>query len=304
MQTVTDVNVASNWIIPANPSLALKKCPQADGAANQELANKIRRKLLESPQKKFAKVQAIPKAPDAYFLDSDFWKYSVNEAKSCWAYCLSRFRSKEQVIPYVFIGTETYALIGELLCNDYNLKPNAYYKESDPSLELKFKDEGAEQQWAEIKAHVLGSEHEKIGFTRVISVVKDADSAEGLNYAMQKCKKIYGDTQGYSLVKKHKIIQLRDLPIGEIEQQNQIDQWKNVINDLDEICDMINQAREEQEPILIHCKAGRHRSAALIIAYLVTCIGLNHLEAFAWLRRQRPCAIHYGLSEFTQVLTV
>lgn len=42
--------------------------------------------------------------------------------------------------------------------------------------------------------------------------------------------------------------------------------------------------------VLVHCYAGQSRSAALVIAHLITSQGLCLMDAWALTRRGRPCA--------------
>lgn len=54
--------------------------------------------------------------------------------------------------------------------------------------------------------------------------------------------------------------------------------------------------------ILIHCALGRHRSVAILVAYLISRLDLTVSESMAYIRSKRACAIHYELSEFTPFL--
>ena len=54
-----------------------------------------------------------------------------------------------------------------------------------------------------------------------------------------------------------------------------------------EVDDFINQARLDGGKILIHCKLGISRSAAIIIAYLIKYYGLNFNSALKFIKKQR-----------------
>jgi hypothetical protein len=262
---------------------------------NQGLAQEIRAELCQGNKKSFS----IPGSPSEYFNQSSFWDYAPAGAMSDWHYCLSRLLSKETIIPGVFIGTEKYALLTELLNGDYELKSNEFYLKNDPSFHLVSKSEEAEQTWTHMQVKVLGSQQEKIRFTRVISVVKHGDDEALLR------KKLHAFTPGcgYGAIKTHEIIQLRDLPQNALEKQDQQAQWRALEDRFEDLFTIIDQAREEQEPILIHCMAGRHRSVAVVAAYLIDRLGLSAKEALDYIRTKRGCAVHYERSEFSLMLS-
>lgn len=52
----------------------------------------------------------------------------------------------------------------------------------------------------------------------------------------------------------------------------------------------------EKRNILVHCFAGRQRSAIIVACYLVVTKGLNPGEACKYVMEKRPEAFHYGLS--------
>lgn len=252
----------------------------------QLLYQKIQNELQNVPHK-----QTCPHLPSDLFNHSSFWDYSSEDSKSSWDYCLSMFHSKNEIIPYVYIGMETYALINELFNNDFQL--SLLEKERT----LKFKDQEAEKKWNVIKGNELKHLQQKISFTRVISVVKNADDENILKSKLKTPK----ETSLYSAVKTHEFIQLRDLPNGESEEKDQIQQWNEI--KFEGIFQVIDSAINEKEPILINCIAGRHRSAAILIAYLIKRIGLNAQESFAYIRTKRACAIHFERSEFSKLLS-
>ena len=70
------------------------------------------------------------------------------------------------------------------------------------------------------------------------------------------------------------------------------------------ICEFINKhVNIQKNKILIHCVAGRQRSAIAVAAYLVSKHGLNPHQACSFILEKRPEAFHYGLSlNFDQAL--
>lgn len=239
-------------------------------------------------------------APQDYFNDSYFWQFSSEGAKTNWNYCLSMFRSKEEIIPNVYIGTQDYALLRELLEGDYAHKSNEYFAENDLGLFLSFKNQEAENRWEEIKREKLGYHQMDIPFTRVISISTDAFEENELKNRLATA------AFGYRQVSQHKFIQLRDLPKSEEKVQDQLRQWNLVKEEFNEIFSMIDTARYEGKPILIHCQRGRHRSVAIIAAYLIHRLKLTPEEALSYICLKRACAIPYGPpkkgSEFSALL--
>lgn len=259
---------------------------------NENLGSSIVQELSQCHMKKVD----IATPPQDFFEHSPFWDYAPEGVMLDWNYCLSRLLSKEEVIPGVFIGTETYALVAELVNGDYVLKSNEFYAEKDPSMHLIFKNGELEQTWPNIKARILGLENPQVDFTRIISITKNASDELLLRGKLEQLN-------GYSAIKMHKIVQLRDLPQNATETQDQIHQWDNLTREFNEIFSMIDDARIAQEPILIHCKAGRHRSVAILAAYLIDRLGLTARQALDYIRTKRACAVHYERSEFSKLLT-
>lgn len=70
------------------------------------------------------------------------------------------------------------------------------------------------------------------------------------------------------------------------------------------ICEFIyKHADIQKNKILVHCVAGRQRSAIAVAAYLVCKKKLNPHQACAYILSKRPEAFHYGLSlNFDQAL--
>jgi len=53
-------------------------------------------------------------------------------------------------------------------------------------------------------------------------------------------------------------------------------------------CDFINGANEAGERVMVHCMAGRSRSASLVIAYLMRFHDMSLADAFYLVKRRRP----------------
>lgn len=257
---------------------------------NHILQQKIQMELVEAPKKMFGTHRTIAHLPSDLFEDSVFWKFGSKDAMSCWTYCFSMLQSKTEVIPNVYIGTEAYSLLGELLNGDYNL--NAIEKDRT----LAFKNDEAKKTWTEIKTVELGSFQKEVRFKRVISIITNAWDEKELRKKLENAK----ENCPYSDVKTHKFVQLRDLP-EESEKEEQYQQWNNI--DFEALFQEIDSARSENEPLLIHCKGGRHRSPAIFIAYLVDRLGLTTRKSFDYLQRVRPCVFDIERSEFSAWLT-
>lgn len=56
----------------------------------------------------------------------------------------------------------------------------------------------------------------------------------------------------------------------------------HIINDLDEICDKINDLISQNKNILVHCKMGLSRSVAVILAYLIKYEHMSYYEAYEY----------------------
>lgn len=286
MQPLAKLNAESGWDSSKTDQLQ---------QANEFLANQIKQEL-KTPLPAFES-----NSPKDYFDDSYFWQFSSEDAKSNWHYCFSMFRSKEEVLPNVFIGAQDYALIGELLKGDYTHKSNDYYAQNDLGMFLSFRDQEAENIWKKIKSEKLGSLQTEIPFTRVISITTNAREEKEL-----KKELLHSDSTGYQQVNQHKFVQLRDLPNSEEKVQDQLRQWNLLKEEFKEIFSMIDTAREERKPILIHCKRGRHRSVAILAAYLMSRMRLTAEEALSYICMKRGCAVPYGPpkkgSEFSALL--
>lgn len=58
----------------------------------------------------------------------------------------------------------------------------------------------------------------------------------------------------------------------------------------DQTSDFIHNA-VKKDNILIHCKRGHHRSASLIVAYLMKYKDISYIDAMVYINNIRPCAL-------------
>lgn len=58
----------------------------------------------------------------------------------------------------------------------------------------------------------------------------------------------------------------------------------------DKVADLIYEAIELGESVLVHCRCGVSRSVTLVCAYLIKYHNLNHLEAIHAVQKKRACA--------------
>lgn len=65
---------------------------------------------------------------------------------------------------------------------------------------------------------------------------------------------------------------------------------------LPEYVNIINKSLLENKPVLVHCHAGRQRSACLIAAYLIYKYKYTIDEAYKFILSKREEAFHYGKS--------
>ncbi len=66
---------------------------------------------------------------------------------------------------------------------------------------------------------------------------------------------------------------------------------RNMINIFDMATLFILHALKNKEGILIHCKKGHHRSAAIVVAFLIKYLKVNYLSAITYINHLRPCAL-------------
>lgn len=65
----------------------------------------------------------------------------------------------------------------------------------------------------------------------------------------------------------------------------------NMINFFETATLFILQALQKNEAILVHCKAGHHRSAAIVCAFLFKYLKVNYLSTLSYINYLRPCAL-------------
>lgn len=70
---------------------------------------------------------------------------------------------------------------------------------------------------------------------------------------------------------------------------------------LDIGADIIHKCVIEHRPVLIHCKRGHHRSATIIVYYLMKYRGLTMAEAIYLIKQKRPASFR-RLTRFLQFL--
>ena len=63
---------------------------------------------------------------------------------------------------------------------------------------------------------------------------------------------------------------------------------------LPQYVEIIDKSLTENKPVLVHCYAGRQRSASLIAAYLIYKYNYTLDEAYKLIISKRPQAFHYG----------
>jgi protein-tyrosine phosphatase len=66
---------------------------------------------------------------------------------------------------------------------------------------------------------------------------------------------------------------------------------RNMINTFDTSTLFILNSLKNKENILVHCKKGHHRSAAIIIAFLVKYLKADYVSAIRYVNKLRPCAL-------------
>lgn len=66
---------------------------------------------------------------------------------------------------------------------------------------------------------------------------------------------------------------------------------KNMTNIFDITTKFIYNSLANNEPILVHCKKGHHRSAAIVAAFLIKYLNADYLKTLQYINHLRPCAM-------------
>lgn len=67
--------------------------------------------------------------------------------------------------------------------------------------------------------------------------------------------------------------------------------FKNMNHVFDATSNLINHSLKQNKGILVHCKQGHHRSASVIVAYLMKYHKLDYMTAMNYVRHRRPLAL-------------
>lgn len=73
---------------------------------------------------------------------------------------------------------------------------------------------------------------------------------------------------------------------------NEISDFGPVKDDLDRLFKFIDESRQEGK-ILVHCFAGRNRSASIVIAYLMYIQKISWEDAYSIVEKQRQCIMPF-----------
>ena len=76
----------------------------------------------------------------------------------------------------------------------------------------------------------------------------------------------------------------------------------NVCEIIEDLCKYINYFINKNENILVHCKRGHHRSATVILAYLIKCKYWNITDAINHIKHIRPYALRRSTCVFDKLL--
>jgi len=71
-----------------------------------------------------------------------------------------------------------------------------------------------------------------------------------------------------------------------VERHDSCNIYMNPI--IDQIVDFIHKGLRSGYGVLVHCKKGHHRSASIILAYLIKYHDLSFIEGLNYIRRVRP----------------
>ncbi|XP_026164916.1 dual specificity protein phosphatase 19-like [Mastacembelus armatus] len=121
----------------------------------------------------------------------------------------------------------------------------------------------------------------QVGVIRPFLLLASQDAAHDID-TLQKCKVshvlnvAYGVTNLFPDLLVYKTLQILDLPETDITSC------------LGECCSFIDQAREQEGVVLVHCNAGVSRSCSIVIGYLMLREGLSFDDAYNQVKLARP----------------
>lgn len=113
------------------------------------------------------------------------------------------------------------------------------------------------------------------------------ESSHDPNFIKQKeIRHIIRVMPEFDETKVHKNVQYLHIPISDNKLCS--------IN-LNGLFDYTNKYIKEKllnkENVLVHCKRGHHRSAAIIVAFLIKCLNVDYFDAVLYVGYLRPCAL-------------
>jgi protein-tyrosine phosphatase len=121
-----------------------------------------------------------------------------------------------------------------------------------------------------------------LGVTRILSMVENFELEDGWREVPVKA----ADWQKQGV---------------EVEQIHAIDSYPLKLSEIERGVNYLVRNLEEGHIVYVHCKAGRGRSATIVIAYLMKFQKLSYEEAFAYVKKQRP-KIHLSAAQRQAVL--
>ncbi|XP_013880893.1 dual specificity protein phosphatase 19 [Austrofundulus limnaeus] len=121
----------------------------------------------------------------------------------------------------------------------------------------------------------------QVGAVRPFLLLASQDAAHDID-TLQRCKVshvlnvAYGVSNLFPDQLVYKTLQILDLPDTEITSY------------LEECSSFIDQAREKDGVVLVHCNAGVSRSSSVVIGYLMLREGLTFDDAYSQVKQARP----------------
>ena len=65
---------------------------------------------------------------------------------------------------------------------------------------------------------------------------------------------------------------------------------RNINNIFDQTSEIIKNSLKHDIPVLVHCKKGHHRSAAVVAAFMIKYLNIDFLSAVTYINNKRKCA--------------